>query len=203
MTTVNKQISLGTDDCEEVNDATINLTGVTTVVGYISGVYDVGLRWQSINIVKETTLTSAKLSLRQQFSFGTLSANIRGIDEDNTATWSSGSRPSQRTKTSATITANQANWTNWGDGNWIDIDITSVIQEIINRAGWSANNALAVVVEDTAGSGSSYLQAAAYEWTGNIRGAKLDIVYTPAVGGARPPRVFTGPFHGPFGGPIQ
>jgi len=202
MTTINKQISLGTDDCYETNDTNIDLTAEDIFAGYVSGVYDIGARWQSINISQGTTITSAKLSLYRVSGGGTLSANIRGIDEDDTATWSSGSRPSQRTKTTATINANQANWNNWGGDAWIDIDITSVIQEIINRSGWSANNDLAIVLEDSAGSGTNYIQTAAYEYTGNVHGAKLDIVYG-VVAGARPSRVFTGPFHGPVGGPIQ
>lgn len=181
MTEINKQISLGTDDCYEVDDTTATLDSATTYLGYVAGVYDMGARWQSINIAQGSTINSATLSLYRIGGSGTISANIRGIDEDNTATWSTGSRPSQRTKTSATITANQANWNNWGTDTWIGISIASVIQEIINRGSWSANNALAVVIEDTAGTGSNFAQFNAYEYTGNVHGAKLDIVYTAAT----------------------
>jgi len=177
---INKQISLGTDDCYEIDNTTALLTDTRIYCGYDGGDNDLGLRWQSINIPQGTTITSAKLSLYLEYVNNGLSANVRGIDEDNTVTWATDNRPSQRTKTTATITANQANWNNWGIGNWIDIDITSVIQEIINRGSWSANNALAVVVEDTSGWGD-YIGVAAYEHTGNLHGAKLDIVYTAAA----------------------
>ncbi len=180
MTTINKQISLGTDDCYELDDTTATLDTISVYTGYTAGAYDVGLRWQSINIAQGTSITSAKLSIYLYSDTGTLSANIRGIDEDNTVTWATGNRPSQRTKTSATITANEANWSNWVISDWAYIDITSVIQEIIDRGGWSANNALAVVIEDTAGTGSNYIAMRAYELAGNITGAKLDIVYTAA-----------------------
>lgn len=182
MTTINKQIALGTDDCYESSDTTVALTTTTMWAGWYYGVQDIGLRWQSINIAQGATITSAKLSLYQTEDNGTLVANIRGIDEDNTVTWVSSSRPSQRTKTSATITANEANWNNWGVGNWIDIDITSVIQEIINRGGWSENNALAVVIEEASGgSEANNIRARAYEYSGNTSGAKLDIVYEEAT----------------------
>ena len=177
MTTINKQISLGTDDCTESDDTTLYLDVSLVYCGWSSTAYDVGLRWQSINIPQGATITSAKLSVFLDSITGTFSSSIRGIDEDNTATWAAASRPSQRTKTSATITANSANWNNWGAGNWIDISITSVIQEIIDRGGWSANNALAVVIEG-AGSGSNYVAMRAYEYTDNTYGAKLEIVYT-------------------------
>ena len=185
MTTINKQISLGTDDCCEVGDTTVTLGNTQVYVGYVLGVYDVGLRWQSINIAQGSTINSATLSLSRAGGTGTLAANVRGIDEDNTATWSDGSRPSQRTKTTATISADQADWGNWGVG-WITLSITSVIQEIINRSGWSANNALAIVIEDAAGAGSNYAQVYAYEQSGNVSGAKLDIDYSTGGGTSIP-----------------
>ena len=177
MTTINKQISLGTDDAFEYPVGNIELSTTSISVGHPGEVHDTGLRWQSVNIPQAATITSAKLSLYLTGDTGTLSTNIRGIDEDNTVTWASDNRPSQRTKTTATITANEANWNNWAVDSWIDIDITSVIQEIIDRGGWSANNALAIVIEDTSGTGSNYIEIRAYEYAGNLHGAKLDIVY--------------------------
>jgi hypothetical protein len=183
MTTINKQVSASTDDGYETDDTSIQLTGVTAYAGVSpGGILDTGLRWQSINIPQGTTISSATLSLYLHADDGTLSANIRGIAEDNTATWSAGSRPSQRAKTSATITANEANWGNWGVGNWITISVTSIVHEIINRGGWNANNALAVVIEDTAGAGTNYITTRMYDYTGNVSGAKLDITYTPTLG---------------------
>ena len=177
MTTINKQISLGTDDCYELDDTTISLAEASVYVGYDGSVYDTGLRWQSLNIPQGATINSAKLSLYLTTDTGTLSANIRGIDEDNTVTWAADNRPSQRTKTTATITANEANWSNWAVDSWIDIDISSVVKEIIDRGGWSANNALAIVIENTSGVATNAIVARAYEYTGNLHGAKLDIVY--------------------------
>jgi type IV pilus assembly protein PilY1 len=183
MTTINKQVSASTDDGYETDDTNIQLTETTAYTGVSpGGIFDTGLRWQSINIPQGATISSATLSLYLHADEDILSANIRGIAEDNTATWSSGSRPSQRTKTSATITANEANWGNWGVGNWITISITSVVHEIINRGGWNANNALAIVIEDTAGSGIHFITTRTYDYAGNVSGAKLDITYTLPVG---------------------
>ena len=177
MTIINKQISLGTDDCYELDDTYISTIETSVYVGYDGNVYDTGLRWQSLNIPQGAIINSAKLSLYLTADVGTLSANIRGIDEDNTATWGSASRPSQRTKTTATITANEANWNNWAVNSWIDIDISSVVKEIIDRGGWSANNALAIVIENTSGVATNAIVARAYEYAGNLHGAKLEITY--------------------------
>jgi hypothetical protein len=178
MTTINKQIAASLDDCHESNDTDLHNTTVAHCGRIAGNKYDIGLRWQSVNIANAASITSATLSCYLDTDGGTLSANIRGIDEDNTAAWSAGSRPSQRTKTTATITANEANWGNWGVGNWITINVTSAIQEIIDRAGWAANNALGIVIEDTAGAGTDYASIRAYDYAGNVSGAKLDIVYT-------------------------
>ena len=62
MTTINKQISLGTDDCTESDDTTLYLDVSLVYCGWSSTAYDVGLRWQSINIPQGATITSAKLS---------------------------------------------------------------------------------------------------------------------------------------------
>lgn len=180
MTTINKQISASTDDCHEANDTTIYLTNTTTIIGRTTSSLDPGLRWQTVNIPQAASITTATLSGYLNTVNGTFSANIRGIDEDNTAAWSAGSRPSQRTKTTATITANLGDWGNWGVGNWVTIDITSVIQEIVNRAGWSANNALAIVIENTGVDNFNYAAMRAWDYEGNAHGAKLDIVYSDA-----------------------
>jgi len=177
MTTINKQISLGTDDCYERDDTTIYLIDDDVSVGKSGSVDDTGLRWQSVNIPNAATITSAKLSLYLVNDSGTLSANIRGIDEDDTVTWAANNRPSQRVKTTATINAAKANWNNWATNSWIDIDIKSVIQEIVDRGDWSANNALAIVIENTSETNGNSIGARAYEYTGNVLGAKLDIVY--------------------------
>ena len=178
MTTINKQISASSDDCtEDISFPAIYLTDNEIFCGYTGGVIDAGLRWQSVNIPNPAVISSATLSVYLTLDTGTLSANIRGIDEDNTATWSAESKPSQRTKTTATINANEGNWGNWGVGNWITISVASVIQEIINRAGWASNNALAIVLEDTAGSGSNYMKFRSWDYSGNAHGAKLDITY--------------------------
>ena len=177
MATENLQISLGTDDCKETSDTTIELTATTITIGNTGSIRDAGLRWQSVDIPQAATITSAILRLYVAFDSGTLPTNIRGIDEDNTVTWAADDRPSQRVKTTATITANESDWTDWSADSWAYIDITSVIKEIVDRGGWSANNALAVVIENTSGSPGNYSSFRAYEYAGNLHGAKLDIVY--------------------------
>ena len=183
MTLVAKQITLGTDDCREEDDSTVSLTYQYVYVGRApnSVVYDMGLRWQSVNIPPKAAILSAKLSLYLKSGVGSLLANIRGIAEDNPSTWSSGNRPSQLSKTTASVTANMADWNDWGLNSWIHVDISDIIQEIVNRDTWSTNNALAIVIEDAGSAVATYIAVGAYEYSGNIYGAKLDVMFTPST----------------------
>jgi hypothetical protein len=177
MTTISKQITLGTDDCYETNDTTLNTSNTNLYVGYFSSVFDIGLRWQSIGIKRCALINSATLSLRTTTDAGTLAAVIKGIGEDDPATWSSTTRPSQRSKTSAEVSANEADWTNWGLGNWAEIDVTSIVQEIVNRTGWAEGNDLAMVLEDLAGAGSNFFGSYSYEGDSALA-PKLEIDFT-------------------------
>lgn len=206
-TDINEQIGLDTDDCTEFDDGSLYTIDTEIEIGrayalpYIDHSTDGGFRWQTVNIPKAATISAAKLSLYLVWDTGTLKARVIGIAEDDTATWSSGSKPSQRSKTTATISANEADWNNWGTNSWTDIDISTVIKEIIDRPGWSANNDLAVVVENTeTGDNNNYIKVNAYEYSGNAHGAKLDVTYV--IGAAAPTSIFYGPFFGPFRGPI-
>lgn len=181
MTVVNKQIAASADDCYETNDTTIDLTNTILYTGYPTGVYDTGLRWQSVNVSNGATISSAILSMYLVSDTGTLQATAKGIAEDNTATWSAGSRPSQRSKVGS-VSANEADWGNWGIDNWITLNVTTIIQSIVNRAGWSANNALAIVLEDDAGVSSMYITSRSYNYAGNAHGAKLDVTFTEGRG---------------------
>ena len=183
---ISEQVGLSTDDGSETNDTGISLVSGTGQIGFSTAYetfsYDVGARFQTVNIPKGSTISAAKLSVFLDIIGGELEAEIKGIDEDNTATWAAEDRPSQRAQTTATVSANKADWNNWALDVWIDIDISGIIQEIVDRAGWAANNALAVVIKNT-GVADDYIYIRMYDYSGNLQGPKLDVTYTPpAVG---------------------
>lgn len=105
------------------------------------------LRFVSLDINQGTTVNEAKLYFRIDDATPNGDANIYfkvwGIDEDNTGTFSSD--PFGRTKTSNSTTK----W--WGaptDGSWGDIDVTSIVNEILGRGGWSSGNAIGFFLLD-------------------------------------------------------
>ena len=103
-----------------------------------------GLRWNNITIPNTATITSAYLTLF--FSGGGTnggSVRVRGIAEDDTATFSSD--PTGRSTTTAYTDTTVPEGMSL-DTTWTSADIKSPIQEVISRAGWSSGNDLGIFI---------------------------------------------------------
>jgi hypothetical protein len=111
-------------------------------LGYLTA----GVRFTNVNIPAGATITSAYLKVT---SSGWADSNhlmkVYGIDEDNTA--SLASDPTGRTKTTAAV-----DWdiTTEIDDNTVctSPDIKTVVQEIVDRGGWSSGNAMGFLILD-------------------------------------------------------
>jgi len=162
-----------------LNDTTINETSDFVRIGYnlsLSEFNNGGLRWIDVAVPNGAAIISATLSVYPVLESGTLESVVKGIDEDDTPTWSSGNRPSQRAKTTAEVQADVADWDNWDTFQWATLDITSIISEIINRPGWVSGNALAIVLENTSET-TNWVMFFSYDYTNPAYAAKLDITY--------------------------
>ncbi len=127
---------------------------------YISS-YHPGFRFRSVGIAQGATITSADLELYVLSRNNTPKFKIYGNDADNAALWTAtNERPTQMTKTSASATT-----TINVSSTAINPGITSIVQEIVNRAGWSSNNAMkfGLIVQDTPASTSSTAEQAQFE----------------------------------------
>jgi hypothetical protein len=85
----------------------------------------------------------------------TLSA--RGVDTDNFTGWSGASSVSSSVAgangTTAATSWSPPGWTSGDADAAQELDVTSIVQEIINRGGWSANNDMGIVISYGSGSG--------------------------------------------------
>lgn len=129
-------------------------------------------RFQNVTIPQGSIINSAKITF--YFSGGSANGantNIYGIDEDNTASFSSD--PRSRTKTTAVVT--------WDfsapslNSSFDTSDISSVIKEIVDRGGWSSGNALGIRIEDD---GSTFGQDADSYEKNTLTCALLTVDYT-------------------------
>lgn len=132
------------------------------------------MRFTNITISQGTTIQNANLGFKvgtKGSGSGDLQAKIYGIDEDNTGSFSGS--PLGRTRTDA---YDQASWSLPPQGEFSNHNVTSIVQEIINRSGWSSGNAIGFHILDN-GSPTNV-------WIYDTNGSKLDIVLPSASASA-------------------
>jgi hypothetical protein len=108
-----------------------------------------GIRFTNVTIPQGTTITAAYLTFRCNYanSGANCLTKIKGEASDNAAPFSDYSNFSGRSRISASV-----NWDNipaWSsDTDYNSPDISSIIQEIVNRPGWASGNALVIFWDD-------------------------------------------------------
>jgi hypothetical protein len=147
-------------------------------VGNFDGNSDNGaIRFTNIDIPQSTSIISAVLNIAvQQKGGGTGDMKIKtfGIDEDNTSSFYPDS-PMGRTQTSAVTTQNVSLP---ATGNYFGINVKDQVQEIVNRSGWSAGNAIGFLIYDNGSPTNVYIND-------DINGINSFLLITYNTGGAK------------------
>lgn len=181
--TINENIAANGDDAFSIwigSGATFyQFYGGGTVLAagrYASGRFYAGLRFQTIAIANTATINSATLTVRVTTVDGSPNINIFGNDTDDAAAWADpGNRVKNITKTTAVT--NKSSWTAAADNA---VDVTTVVAEVIARAGWASNNDLAFGFFDNgAGTALNRVSFAALEHA-TLTEARLSIDYSSA-----------------------
>ncbi len=191
-TSITKSIATGSDDSEEGGVGSNFGTGH----GYMynssprieltrddqdpsSGNQTVGLRFTGLTIPKNAIITGAFLTFRginpvaPNTNSETTNLTIKGEAADNPGTFTTTAfNVSGRTKTTASVSWSPATWSN--AVNYNSTSITSIVQEIVNRSGWSSGNSMVFVISGT-GSRSAY----SYEGS-TTYAPKLTVTYSTA-----------------------
>jgi len=148
--------------------------------------FRIGLRFPNVSIPAGATIESASLTLYTFVSHpdGSLPYNlnmiIRGLDTDNV-----GGFTSSYNWDTLPLTTAMEYWDinmRLNDGVAVggtdDIfpnDITEIIQEIVNRAGWSSGNAMGLRIDDNGS--PAYSNFRSMDHWGSPKGALLSVVY--------------------------
>jgi len=143
----------------------------------------VSLRFTSVTIGQGDTINSAKITFTgsDSRSSQTINMKIHGVDEDNTAEFVISPADTARTRTKTTANVDWDATITTSDGSTHDTaDITSVVQEIVDRGGWSSGNAMAFWVTDDGSSSGNYINVYDYN-TDSTKAALLTIDYTSAT----------------------
>ena len=142
-------VQASADDAHEVKLSGLVNLGATVLNMTYKDKRIVGLRFQKVPVPQGATITGAYVEFIASAADSTAAAlSIRGQAADNapaftTATWNL----SGRAATSAVV--------DWAAPAWVlnktyqSPDLAAVVQEIVDRPGWAANNALAFVISGT------------------------------------------------------
>ena len=163
MPTLEARISSSADDAEERASGSMKFTSSDLeLVDDNPSKPDqtIGLRFNGLDIPQGAIITSAYLQFQvDEVSAGGATLQIQGEDADNAAAFANTANDvSSRQATTATVT--------WSPNEWLTVgaagadqqsaDISSIIQEIVSRAGWTANNSIALIIT---GSGARTAEA--------------------------------------------
>ena len=136
-----------------------------------------GQRW-SATLPQGCVIDSATMQI-YVYSTSTDDADVDicGEDVDSAPAYNSGLHLTSRTKTSASVT-----WTQTGLGiGWkTSPELKTIIQELVDRPGWSSGNYIGLMFFGRSGYSLRYYS---FDQAGNEHGPKLDITYhTSSVG---------------------
>jgi PKD repeat protein len=162
---ITSQVNAGSDDAEQsVSSGSMYLTSTDLELVYDGSTnqQQVGLRFKNINIPAGATITNTYIQFTvDETSSASVGLTIYGQNHGNPTTFTTSTNNiSSRAKTTSSVSWIPAPWTVVGEAgvNQRTPDLSSIVQGIIDRPDWSANNAMAFII-----TGSGYRTAEAYE----------------------------------------
>lgn len=195
MTTLTLQVSASADDAIQLGSGSTSINGTQLRVGNNSGNgYIIGSRFQNVTIAKNTTITSAYFTLTAETSYtttATIAAIVACQATDNGTTFTATSN-NLGTANRARTTAKSSSWSlkSVTANTEYSIDVTSAVQEIINRSGWVSGNAINILVDNNASATSEWQDFYSFDNTA-AKAPKLVIVYSSASGQTLNPSLLT------------
>ena len=171
-----------TDDGYPVGEFFRIIAGTVTGTDYVKG----GLRFTNITVAQGTTITSATLTVYvRNVNYADSGARVRiyGDDVDNSAALSGTHNPVD----GWTNTTAYYDWNPYAASGASTADVTSIVQEILNRGSWASGNAISFAMGDAVAGSDSYFKVEIYDYDADTSAllAELEIVYPDAGGGSK------------------
>ncbi len=149
------QVSSQSNNAEEKSNG-YQSTGSELTFRSDSNAY-IGMRFRNIAVPKEATITDAYLIFNAyQNGSGSASFRISAANEDDPSSFSSYPRYLLRNKakTSSVTWSNIPTWLK--NSSYESPQLSSVVQEVIDRPGWESGNELMLIVSDMSGIRGAY-----------------------------------------------
>ena len=144
-------VTSSSDDAEEKPSGSMRLSGADLeLVTDRGSIQTIGLRFAGVPLPHGASITNAYVQFTvDEVSTGATSLAVRGQAADNARTFTTAGRDvSSRPTTNAQVNWSPAPWDTKGASGAAQQtpDLSSVVQEVTNRPGWSSGNALVLVV---------------------------------------------------------
>ncbi|HXJ69991.1 MAG TPA: hypothetical protein VNM39_13860 [Verrucomicrobiae bacterium] len=181
------RISSSKDDAEEFADGTMYLGSSDLELVMDSNLQTVGVRWPSLAIPHNATITSAWIQWTAKSSqAGPTNLDIAAEDTADAAPFTSTAfNITSRARTSVVVNWDPGPWrTSEAGANERTPDLSSVVQVVVSRIDWAAGNAMAILVRGTG-------VRTAWSWDGDPAAAAL--LHVEFSGGDEPPPPSTWP----------
>jgi hypothetical protein len=142
------------DDDTQVNitATTITLAATNGAMGNIlASTYGAAVRFRNVTIPVGATIINAYIEFESDGNYVADNCNVLivGDDADNAGVFVDWANYAGRTRTTAHV--HWAAIPHWVAGtHYQTVDIATVVQEIVSRAGWASGNAMAILLEDDA-----------------------------------------------------
>jgi hypothetical protein len=148
------RVSASSDDAEERDTGNVNRSSSDLEFVFDrGGNQTVGIRFNGLEIPREAEILNAYVQFQvDETNSVPTSLTIQGEDSDNAGTFlSSSGNISARPQTTAAVSWTPVAWTTVGEAGTDQRtpDVASVIQEIVNRPGWSSANSLVIIITGT------------------------------------------------------
>ncbi|UCG63843.1 MAG: metallophosphoesterase, partial [Deltaproteobacteria bacterium] len=165
------RVSASTDDAEEGSSGSMNLTSSDLELIYDGSDQTVGMRFNGLDIPPGATISNAYIQFQVDETAPSdptdLTIQAEAIDDAPTFTNTVGNISSRAT-TTASVYWSPVPWTTVGEAgpDQQTPNIAAVIQEIVDRPGWSSGNSLVIIITGTG-------ERVAESYNGDSSGAPL------------------------------
>ena len=173
-------VTSGTDDAEQWQDGTINLSSsdLELVDDSGRGNQTVGIRFNGLSVPAGATITDASLQFQvDEASSGAVSLAIQAEDTDSASGFTTAAGEiGARARTAATVAWSPPGWPTVGSAGLDQRtpSLAALVQAVVGRSGWSSGNSIAFIIT---GSGTRWAES----YDGDAAGApKLHVAYATA-----------------------
>lgn len=134
------------------------------------------IRFTNVAVPQGAVIASAKIRLRSfSAKTGTVAVRIKAVAADNPDAPTTASGINSATKTTAYVDWSPADWS---QDVWCETpDIGSVIQEIVDRAGWASGNALIAYIGNNGTAYPNFREFYAYDYSTGLYKPELIVSY--------------------------